>query len=722
MNDKERYIEQELDRAVASFMPVLLLISAVGILLLGILDFLVVPEHVLRFFLYRAVTAALWFCLFVFYKITKRFEYSIIIIATVAVSLMVEAMVLTYGGHESTYYAGFIIIFVFLLGFLPITFRFTLLLAALIYTVYLVPVLVLDTISNPRLFIGNNVFLFATLSGGLFWKFLNFRQHRLMLGLEFDLAREKKQLETYTLQLESMVAERTKELSKSNKRHEALFENATDGILVMDKNGVIIDANAKACEMHGFEREALIGIHSSLLEVEENRLSAGDRLQRMLKGESLTYETAHFMRDGTRISLEISGRAISIADETFIQAFQRDITEKKTIQEHLFQSQKMESIGALAGGIAHDFNNILTVIIGYVSTIRKDAGGNEKILNKLTVVENAARKASSLTAQLLGFARKKELEMLPLQLNDLIRDSLKLLEKMIDQKITIDVRLREELPLIRGDFTKLEQVIMNFTVNARDAMPYGGTITISTDVVEAYAGAPDIPPYLPAGAYAVIRIADTGVGIPEEIQRKIFEPFFTTKERGKGTGLGLAMVYGTVTEHKGYVTCQSKVGEGTVFTVYLPVPPKTAEVVKQGQEAVARKFDTILVVDDDEDALAAIKDTLDVSGHRVIATTSPMSALDTFKKMHKEIDLVITDMVLPLIDGRELMKQMAAIHPMMRFIAVSGFSQLVRRHDDVKPDFFIQKPFETYHLLSAVQKIITEKKYLPKPGESPEQS
>jgi PAS domain S-box-containing protein len=650
--------------------------------------------------------------------VSYNFQYGVFLTGTMIVSIMVERMILSFDGHQSIYYAGMIILYIFSIGFLPLfSLARTIFMALVTYCIYIIPILLFDDITNVRIFINNNIFLLASAAISIIWRFYNDKLLLTKFSLEFELAEDKGRLEAYSQQLESMVAERTKELSKSNKRHEALFENATDGILVMDKSGVIIDANQKACEMHGFEREALIGIHSSLLEVDENRAAGGDRLQRMLKGESLTYETSHFRKDGTRLSIEVSARAISIGDEVFIQAFQRDITEKKKTQEHLFQSQKMESIGALAGGIAHDFNNILTVIIGYISTIRKDAGTNDKILSKLTVVENAARKASSLTAQLLGFARKKEIEMLPLQINDLIKDSMKLLEKMIDQKVTIDLKLRQDLPLIRGDFTKLEQVVMNFTVNARDAMPYGGTITISSDVVEAYPGAPDVPPYLPAGKYAVVRVTDTGVGIPEEIQRKIFEPFFTTKERGKGTGLGLAMVYGIVTEHSGYVTCQSKVGEGTTFTVFLPVPPKTAEIIKKGQEEVSRKFETVLVIDDDEDALAAIKDTLEMSGYRVIATTSPMSAMDTFKKLHKEIDLVITDMVLPLIDGRELMKQMAAVQPLTRFIAVSGFSQLVRRHDDVKPDFFIQKPFETYHLLSAVQKIITEKKYLPKPGE-----
>ena len=716
---KQQHVDASLEQMTQFWLSQSAIIGAALFIPLSILDYFATPENFPRFLVYRIVIVVILLAIYVLNKLKRNiyYQHALLLIGVACSAAVIELMILSFGGHKSYYYVGMLLLIIAIFGYLPLSLPLSLMTAAIIYLIYLVPIVLFDTITEPVYFIISNAFMLAILVISVGGRVFNQHILKRNVSLQYDLQEQTKNLEIYSHQLESLVAERTRELSRSNKRHEALFENATDGILVMDNRGVIFDANEKACEMHGFEREALIGIHGSLLEVEESRQAAGDRLQRMLKGESLTYETAHFRKDGTRISLEVSGRAISIGDETFIQTFQRDITEKKKIQEHLFQSQKMESIGALAGGIAHDFNNILTVIIGYVSTIRKDVGANDKVLNKLTVVENAARKASTLTAQLLGFARKKDLELLPLQINDMIRDSLKLLEKMIDPKITIAVRLREGLPLVQGDFTKLEQVIMNFTVNARDAMPYGGTITLSTDVVEAYSGAPDIPPYLPAGAYTVITITDTGVGIPEEIQRKIFEPFFTTKERDKGTGLGLAMVYGTVTEHKGYVTCQSKVGEGTTFTVYLPVPPKTAEVAKKGQEAVARKFDTILVVDDDEDALAVIKDTLEMSGHRVIATTSPMSALDTFKKMHKEIDLVITDMVLPLIDGREIMKQMVAVEPLTRFIAVSGFSQFVRRHDDVKPDFFIQKPFETYNLLSAVQKLVTEKKYLPKPGE-----
>jgi PAS domain S-box-containing protein len=350
---------------------------------------------------------------------------------------MVEIMILATGGYRSSYYVGLALAEVFVHGFLPISINIATIVALSINATYVFPILIFDDIADIKVFANNNLFLLFFMIAGLSWRFFNQRLLVNNFALQYDLAEKKQHLEDYAQQLEDMVAERTKELSYSNKRHQALFDNATDGILVMDKGGIIIDANEKACEMHGFSREALVGIHSTLLEVEEHRVQAGERFRRMLNGESLTYETAHFRKDGTRISLEVSARAISIGDETFVQAFQRDVTEKKKIQEHLFQSQKMDSIGALAGGIADDFNNLLTVVLGYVETIRKDVGANEKVLGKLTVIENAARKATGLTGQLLGFARKKDLELVPISVNDIIRDSMKLLERMMDKQISI---------------------------------------------------------------------------------------------------------------------------------------------------------------------------------------------------------------------------------------------------------------------------------------------
>ena len=646
------------------------------------------------------------------FKQGKNINIAVTVLATVIVSVMVELMILAFGGHQSTYYAGMIIVFIFLFGLVPISFNLSLILTGIIYAIYLVPIFVFDPITNISLFASNAIFLSATLFGGLIWRYFNYKLLLQNINLRYDLEEQKKHLEIYSLQLKSMVEERTQELSKSNQWHQALFDNATDGIMVLDQNGIIMNANDRASEMHGFSKEALVGSHSGLLEVDERRGEAAERLQRILQGESLVYETEHFKKDGTRIFLEVSSKAIPIHDEVFIQSFQRDITEKKKIQEHLFQAQKMDSIGMLAGGIAHDFNNVLTAILGYTDLIRRDVGANEKVLSRLSVIENASRKAGTMVSQLLGFSRKSEIERVPFDVNDVVRDTVKLLERVIDKRIVIRLALGERLPPIEGDMNQVEQVLMNFMVNARDAMPYGGIITVTSSAIDARPGVDGVPPYVPAGNYVMLSIADTGVGIPEEIQRKIFEPFFTTKERGKGTGLGLAMVYGVVTEHKGFVTVKSKINQGTTFTVYLPVSAKVTSMPRKQAVLSARGSEMVLLVDDDESVLNFIKEALEKNGYKVIATTNPMSAIDAFTKMHREISLVITDVVMPLLDGREMMKRIAEIDPQTRFMTVSGYSRYSEKSDDVKPDYFLQKPFEADELLALVRKIIDNKKAL----------
>ena len=705
MNNKEIYIQEEIDKSINSFTESLLLIAGLFILLMGILDFFVTPENFTRFFVYRSIASVLYLCLFLLFRSVKKHPNLFIIAAAVIVSVMIELMIFSFGGHQSPYYAGMIVVFMFLFGLLPISFGLSLILAAIIYGVYVTPILLFDTITNVPIFINNNLFLLATIGGGLVWRHLNSTLFLKSLALQYDLEVQKKHLEIYSLQLQSLVEDRTKELSKSNKWHQALFENATDGIVVLDRNGIIVNANERACEMHGFSKEALVGSHSSLLEVDENRRGAAERLQQLLQGESLVYETVHFKKNGSRIFLEVSSRAIPIHDDVFIQSFQRDITEKMKIQEHLFQAQKMDSIGMLAGGIAHDFNNVLTAILGYTDLIRRDVGVNEKVLGRLSVIENAARNAGRMVSQLLGFSRKSDIDMVPFDINAVVQDTVKMLERVIDKRIVVRLHLAEHLPTVSGDMNKIEQVLMNFVVNARDAMPYGGIITITTNAIDAIPGVAGVPPYIPAARYLVLSVADTGVGIPEEIQRKIFEPFYTTKERGKGTGLGLAMVYGVVTEHKGFVTVQSKINQGTTFTVYLPVSATATATRKQAVLSVQGN-ETILLVDDDESVLNYIKAELEKNGYKVIATTNPMSAIDAYSKMSREIALVITDVVMPLIDGRELMKRIAEIHSTARFLTISAYSQHSEQGDAISPDIFLQKPFDGREVLSAVRRIL----------------
>jgi PAS domain S-box-containing protein len=709
---KQRYIQGQIERITQSWTRISSLVGAIFFLSLGIMDYYVTPENFKRFMIYRLITALFLIAIYFLTYVAKslKYQYLLIWIGVLLSTTAIELMILSFGGHRSPYFVGMTILIVAILGIVPLNLVTTIIVAATIYLIYVVPIVLVDTISDPVYFIMSNAFMLSTLAVASVGRYLSQRSLSNELALQYEIEEKKKHLEVYSLQLKSMVEERTKELSKSNQWHQALFDNATDGIVVQDHNGIIMNVNERACEMHGFSKEAMVGSHGGMLEVDEKRGEAADRLQRILQGESLVYETEHYKKDGTRIILEISSKAISIHDDVFIQSFQRDITEKKKVQEHLFQAQKMDSIGMLAGGIAHDFNNVLTAILGYTDLIRRDIGANEKVLSRLSVIENASRKAGTMVSQLLGFSRKSEADRVPFDINDIVHDTVRLLERVIDKRIVIRLALEDRLPPIEGDMNQIEQVLMNFMVNARDAMPYGGIITVSSSAIDAHPGVDGVPPYIPAGKYVVLSIADTGVGIPEEIQRKIFEPFFTTKERGKGTGLGLAMVYGVVTDHKGFVAVQSKINQGTTFTVYLPVTGKAKSIPRKLADMSARGSEMIMLVDDDESVLSFIKETLEKNGYKVIATTNPMSAIDAFTKMHREISLVITDVVMPLIDGKELMKRMAEIDPQARFLTVSGYSRFSDKSDDVKPDFFLQKPFDSVELLSLVRKIIDNRK------------
>jgi two-component system cell cycle sensor histidine kinase/response regulator CckA len=517
------------------------------------------------------------------------------------------------------------------------------------------------------------------------------------LELQYDLAQEKQKLELYSNQLEVVVKERTQELQKSEQWHRSLFENATDGIVVLNQQGIIVDANEKACLMHGFSKRNLVGTHIALLEADHARNISDERRSRILEGNTLVYETSHHRKDGTPLRLEISTKSIKIGDELLIQSFYRDITEKKQLQDHLQQSQKMESIGVLAGGIAHDFNNMLTAVLIHTSVIRRNADLKPKALNSVQVIEDISKSTGKMISNLLGFARGSTFT---------IQDTIKMLDRIIGKGIDLKLELAEELPTIQGDFDQLKQVIMNLIVNAQDAMPDGGRIVITTKYRNIQEGTPDVPPYILPGGYAQMSVSDTGNGIPEDLQQKIFEPFFTTKERGKGTGLGLSMVYGTIKEHYGHITVHSKLGAGSTFTVYLPVSREDLPQAPDEIDVPINGNETILFVDDESHIASAAEDTLADHGYRVIASTDPVKALELFAQHHRDISLVITDIVMPQLDGIELIRRIRSIKPEVRIIAISGYKKHVEDKKGVEKDegvSFLQKPFEVRDLLIAIR-------------------
>jgi PAS domain S-box-containing protein len=539
----------------------------------------------------------------------------------------------------------------------------------------------------------------------LIWRYVNYKLLVNKLSLEYDLSRDKEQLEIYSQKLEQLVSERTKELSISEKWHRSVFDNATDGIIVLDRNGVIINVNQKACEIHGFDRDSLVGVNIELLESQGDMERFRERMSRILNGESLIFETEHYQKDGNKVILEVSSKAIDIGGETFIQSFYRDITEKKRIQEQLMHSQKMESVGSLAGGIAHNFNNILTAILGYSELLLEFSDLDDTSKQRVRNIESAARKAGVMVSKLLSFARRESHEVLPLNLNDIVNDSVKLFEGVLDKRIGLKVSLNDSIPFIEGDPNQLEQVMMNLMVNARDAMPDGGLITIQTGVIEASNENIHLPVNIARGKYIVLTISDTGNGILPNIIDRIFDPFFTTKEKGKGTGLGLATVYGIVKDHKGYFTVQSKVGQGTSFDIYLPAAAKAVQMMAKPKIASVDGNESILLVDDDQEVLNLMRDVLQTRGYRVIPMNNSLTALDVFKSRAEEIQLVITDVIMPLMEGNELIELFRAVKPDIKIIAVSGYSdETIHKGGGINA--FIRKPFESAELLSTVRRIL----------------
>jgi two-component system, cell cycle sensor histidine kinase and response regulator CckA len=705
--DKHIYIDQELNKLTKYWGSFALILGAVFFVLLSILDYFVIPQQFLTFLFYRCVCAFLMIVLYFLYrKISSNYyQNAVIIFATILTSATVELIILSSGGHQSTYYAGMIITTVFLLGIIPLPFKMSLIIVSIAFSIYLFPILILGNITNRNAFINNNAFLAATFLIALIWRYLSQKGLINELGLQYELDKDKRKLETYSTQLEELVEERTKDLSISEKWYRSIFDNATDGVIVLDKSGVIVNVNQKACEIHGFERNALVGINVELLEAGAGKESHEEIMSRILNGETLIYETEHYRKDGSKVFLEISSKAIEIGGELYIQSFYRDITDKKRIQEQLMQSQKMESVGSLAGGIAHNFNNILTAILGYSELLLEFSALDEASKQRVKNIESSARKAGVMVSKLLSFARREAHEVFPLNLNDVINDSVKLFEGVLNKRIGLKVDLYNALPTMEGDPNQLEQVIMNLMVNARDAMPDGGLITVRTVVREIGNGSIDIPSGITPGRYIEFSVSDSGCGIPKGIINRIFDPFFTTKEKGKGTGLGLATVYGIVKDHKGYITVQSEEGKRTSFTIYLPVTGKIVRRVTVPEQFVVDGNENILVADDDRDVLNFIRDILETHGYTVIPVNNALTAVDTFRNHSGKIHLVITDIIMPLMEGDELIRNLREIKPDIKIIVVSGYGNEAVQREKIA-DAFIKKPFESIELLSAVRQLL----------------
>jgi two-component system cell cycle sensor histidine kinase/response regulator CckA len=491
----------------------------------------------------------------------------------------------------------------------------------------------------------------------------------------------------------------------TERRFQRLIEAALDIITVLGPDGTFRYQSPALERVLGFRPEELTGRSVFELIHPDDRGRERKAFDLGLSGSGVlrTSECRFRHKDGSWRVLEVVGRVIQDEKEGPSAVLNvRDITERKGLEEQLLQSQKMEAIGRLAGGIAHDFNNLLFVILGYAEALEKRGGGTAPG-DEIAEIRKAAERAAALTRQLLAFSRRQVFERRTINVNTLLCDLDKMLRRLIGEDVSLTTLLDPNLGSVRADAGQIEQVIVNLAVNARDAMPDGGKLTIETRCVELdHEYARDHLSVRP-GRYVMVAVSDTGTGMDDETKSKIFEPFFTTKEQGKGTGLGLATVYGIVKQSGGSIWFYSEPGRGTSFKVYLP--EVAGLVAGSGRETAAlppeRGSETILLTEDEEAVRTLTRKMLAHCGYTILEAASPHQALEIARRHEQPIDLLLTDVVMPEMGGSDLAARLQALRPETRVLYMSGYTDdVIVRHGVLEQGcVFLQKPF-TAHALS----------------------
>ncbi|HFE62810.1 MAG TPA: response regulator, partial [Caldithrix sp.] len=399
-----------------------------------------------------------------------------------------------------------------------------------------------------------------------------------------------------------------------------------------------------------------------------------------------------------------SGKIINYA------GMKRDITREKKLEDQLRQAQKMEAIGRLAGGVAHDFNNLLTVINGYSELLLRKLEPAAPFHKEITQISKAGERASHLTDQLLAFSRRQVIQPKVLNLNLVVADSVKMLRRLIGEDIDLATVLDPDLGNVKVDPGQMEQIILNLAVNARDAMPQGGKLTIETSNFEIDDRYLKEHVEIQKGWYVMLAVSDTGIGMSKEIQNHIFEPFFTTKEHGKGTGLGLSTVYGIVKQNNGYVWVYSEPGEGTTFKIYLPVIKEAVSVSNEPDISLdaLRGEETVLLVEDERNVRRLAKRILSENGYSVLEAEDGFQALQVSRKHKGKIHLLLTDVVMPSMSGKELAEKMEILYRGIKVVCFSGYTDnAIMYHRVLEPGTaFIQKPFTPLHLLKKIREVL----------------
>ncbi len=511
---------------------------------------------------------------------------------------------------------------------------------------------------------------------------------------------------------ERMEAE--KAFRESEDKYRSLFEETKDIVLITTPEGRFLDINSAGVEFYGYSsRTELL---RDLL-AQDTYVNPNDRKEVLGKiserGFVKDYELLLKRKDGQHRVALLTATAERDDNGTVVayRGILRDITEAKQLQQQFFQAQKMESIGTLAGGIAHDFNNILGGVLGYASFMKSKMTEGDSFFNYVDIIEKSAMHAAELTAKLLAFARGGRYDIKPLKLNRIVDETLQIIGRTFDKSIGIQTHLQDNLPTIEADTAQLQQVLINLCLNAADAMPYGGKLiieaaceTLTEQYVRTHVGAK-------AGSYVRLSVSDTGMGMDEETRKRIFEPFFTTKESGKGTGLGLSMVYGVVKNHGGFVHVYSELGHGTTFRIYLPISGKPERTETSELATPVGGDELILVVDDEKRIRSLAKDMLESFGYRILTAEDGVDAVKIYAQHKDEVGLVILDMVMPKMGGRETYLKLKELNPGVSVLLSTGYSQNGKAQEILDSGVmgFIQKPYQLHTLLSKVRSILDAK-------------
>ncbi|HLK20309.1 MAG TPA: response regulator [Bryobacteraceae bacterium] len=488
-------------------------------------------------------------------------------------------------------------------------------------------------------------------------------------------------------------------LERREEHYRSLIENSLDLVSILNFDGTIRYASPSHERILGYPLEDLVGKNVFAFIHPDDLAAARAALNPANASASIECRFRH--KDQSWRVLEAFGRNLShLPGVCGLVINSRDITDRKRLEEQLHHSQRLEAVGRLAGGVAHDFNNLLMVITGYSEMLLESMLPGDPARDDMEQVAKAARRATDLTHQLLAFSRRQVARPMLINLNALVEDMNRMLRRVLGEAIELVTNSALDLDTVRVDPGQMEQVILNIAVNARDAMPNGGTLKIETTNTSVGEGMEAQRLSLPAGKYAVLSLADTGIGMDARVLARVFEPFFTTKDHG--TGLGLSTSYGIVKQNGGEICADSKPGAGTTFRIYLPVVEQAAdELSVHAQSPVLRGTESILLVEDEDGVRHVVETMLKRHGYQVLSSSSPSDALTLAERMDGAIDLLITDVVMPGMSGRKMAEAMLRDRPKMRVLYVSGYGESID-----SGEAFLQKPFTTDELALKIREVL----------------